>query len=511
MPKAARGRSALINSLYGIGGLVLALLLAATPASPFYLVGRGLYLCTVLTPMFVIAPAAAISPTVHVNILLPLMRRSLGCSAALVKWGQWAATRPDLVPASLCDVLSALHAHAPVHTAGVSRGEIEAAIGTSIESYFESFSDTPLASGSIGQIHVARLNGTQVAVKVRHPRVSAELEADFQLLELVAAIIDRLPGLGWLDAQSTIRQFGWALQRQASLEDEAHWLRAVGHNFRSWTDVIIPQPILATPSVLIETLVPGLPIGEYISFAARTRSAHDHVEGRKQLSAAQRHYIVQRGVDIYYKMLLSDNLMHADLHPGNLLFDEKGREGLGAIGMVDLGMTAVLTPEEQHNFIGFLVAVGEGDGRSAARCVLRWAGERGAYSRGKTPQDLPPRGHAFIEAMACSFGVHCLGYGHGIDLGVVLRETLGLIRDHRIPVGANYVTLVVNAMCLEGMARQLVPEYNVMDAARPLLVAHAKLPRHVFSLINPAARLAKRIHDRKTLRLLRGWREVEGI
>ena len=30
--------------------------------------------------------------------------------------------------------------------------------------------------------------------------------------------------------------------------------------------------------------------------------------------------------------------------------------------------------------------------------------------------------------MELSFGTHCRGYGHGIDLGVVLRLTLGLIR-----------------------------------------------------------------------------------
>ena len=84
------------------------------------------------------------------------------------------------------------------------------------------------------------------------------------------------------------------------------------------------------------------------------------------------------------------------------------------------------------------------------------------------------------------------------------QETLSLIREHRVAVGANYVTLVVNAMCLEGMARQLVPEYNVMDAARPLLVAHAKLPRSIFGAISPAARFAKRMHDRTVLqRLLR--------
>lgn len=498
---------------YGISGLLVALLLAASPSSPLYIVGRGLYLCSFLTPVVLLAPGAAVSATVKQHAFLPTVRFALGQSAALIKWGQWAATRPDLVPASLCDVLSLLHAHAPVHSTSFSRAEVEATIGVPIDSYFEEFEPTPLASGSIGQVHIARLNGTLVAVKVRHPRVAAEIEADFLLLELVATVIDQLPGLQWIDAQSTMRHFGWSLQRQASLEDEAHWLRAVGHNFRKWSDVVIPSPIVSSPSVLIMTLVPGLPIGDYISFAAHTRSAHERVDGRAPLSIAQRYYVVQRGVDIYYKMLLSDNLMHADLHPGNLLFDAYGRNGVGAIGMVDLGMTAVLTPDEQHNFIGFLQAIGDGDGRAAARRVLRWA----ARAHGDEMSASGPRDRDFIEAMSRSFESHCQGYGHSVDLGVVLRETLSLVRAHQIPVGANYVTLVVNAMCLEGMARQLVPEYNVMDAARPLLVAHSKLPRQVFRAINPAARLAKRVHDRAVLQQLRsdtpGWptaRPTEG-
>ena len=178
-------------------------------------------------------------------------------------------------------------------------------------------------------------------------------------------------------------------------------------------------------------------------------------------------------------------------------------------------MTAVLTADEQHHFIGFLQAIGDGDGDAAARCVLRWAagtpsGDGGGEDPGSSTDTAsrvsrPPsrRDRAFTAAMARSFAVHCRGYGQRIDLGVVLRETLHLIRAHRVSVGANYVTLVVNAMCLEGMARQLVPEYNVMDAARPLLVAHARLPRWLFRAIHPAARLAKRVHDRAVLQQLR--------
>jgi len=280
--------------------LLLALLLACAPQTVL-LLNRALVLSLALSPAVLLSPAAAASSTIQQCLFLPALRHALGRSAALTKWGQWAATRPDLVPPSVCEALSVLHAHAPAHAAAISRAEVEAATGASIEDYFDAWEDEPLASGSIGQVHLARrtdsassvmrdsflpqvhlarLNGSAVAVKVRHPRVGAELEArlraaraaayaqplhtftareqaDFRLLELLARAVDSVPGLRWLDAQSTVKQFGWALQRQASLEEEARWLRLVGRNFEAWGDVLLPAPLSASPSVLIETLVPG--------------------------------------------------------------------------------------------------------------------------------------------------------------------------------------------------------------------------------------------------------------
>ena len=50
---------------------------------------------------------------------------------------------------------------------------------------------------------------------------------------------------------------------------------------------------------------------------------------------------VNRGEDVYLKMLLEDKLMHADLHPGNLLLDERG--AVRRINVVDAGMVAALS------------------------------------------------------------------------------------------------------------------------------------------------------------------------
>jgi predicted unusual protein kinase regulating ubiquinone biosynthesis (AarF/ABC1/UbiB family) len=89
----------------------------------------------------------------------------------------------------------------------------------------------------------------------------------------------------------------------------------------------------------------------------------------------------------------------------------------------------------------------------------------------------------------------CRGYGTGVEFGSVLRGVLGLVRAHRVTLEANYMTLVMNVLCLESMAKELLPEYNVLDAARPLLATHRRLPGIAFRAALPLLRFVKELRD----------------
>ena len=80
---------------------------------------------------------------------LSLSLRNSG--AAFIKLSQWAATRPDLLPRTMCDALARLHSGAPSHSWHVTRTEVESALGSRIDETFLSFDRAPVASGSIGQ------------------------------------------------------------------------------------------------------------------------------------------------------------------------------------------------------------------------------------------------------------------------------------------------------------------------------------------------------------------------
>lgn len=355
---------------------------------------RGFHLFVTMAPLVVLTPALLLPerhfPTLRHGFNLASVHALESAGAAFIKWGQWASTRPDLLPTSLCDQLSTLQSGAPRHSYAVTHAEVSRALKAPLSTYFDRFDVDPFASGSIGQVHLAQLQSELVAVKVRHPEVELELQTDFYIMSWAAALVQRLPGLEWFDAQSTVQQFGLTLMAQVALDDEAQHLRQMGHNFRRWRDVKLPRVLFASETVLIETYAPGVPVSQYTTAA-----------GRELLTAAQRHLIVIRGVEIYLKMLLHDNLMHADMHPGNILFD-KARS---TITLVDTGLVAVLTAGERRNFIGFLQALGDGDGRRAAQCVLGWS-----------VQQVCEDEEGFRRDMGTMFRETCNGYGTGAHI-----------------------------------------------------------------------------------------------
>ena len=178
--------------------------------------------------------------------------------------------------------------------------------------------------------------------------------------------------------------------------------------------------------------------------------------------------------------------MHADLHAGNIMLDlsdevevpgmssvdtsssASSRSGYRRLGitLVDAGMVAQLSEDESTNFIGLLCCLGDGNGRVAAQCTLRFS---------KDSQLSDEEQMAFADDMDEFFQQNCRGYGTNVSAGEVLRGVLGLIRKHKVRIDANYATLVVNCLCIEGLAQRVCPSYNLVDAAKPLLQAYQGL------------------------------------
>ncbi|XP_020247611.1 ABC1 family protein C21C3.03, mitochondrial-like isoform X2 [Asparagus officinalis] len=342
----------------------------------FVLLVRALYLAILFSPSIVMAPLSDTLGIKYRKTWISLIRYTLEKSGpAFIKWGQWAATRPDLFADDLCSELAKLHSKAPAHGFSYTKKVIEKAFGRKLSDIFENFEEDPVASGSIAQVHRASLSfrypGQQskkmvVAVKVRHPGVSESIRRDFMIINTVAKVSRFIPALKWLRLDESVQQFAVFMMSQVDLAREAAHLSRFIYNFRRWKDVSFPRPLypLVHPAVLVETYEQGEKISHYV----------DELEGNNQVKSALAHI----GSNALLKMLLVDNFIHADLHPGNILVRESrwrsSNKGLlkpkPHVVFLDVGMTAELSSSDRINLLEFFKAVSLRDGRRAARSTL---------------------------------------------------------------------------------------------------------------------------------------------
>mmetsp|Transcript_8473 Transcript_8473/g.20380 ORF Transcript_8473/g.20380 Transcript_8473/m.20380 type:complete len:672 (+) Transcript_8473:127-2142(+) len=448
------------------------------PATALELYFRAVKLSLYFGPLMSTAFLVPLSKKFRCGIWYKWLARCLASSgAAFIKWGQWAATRSDMFPQELCDALSSLHSDAPSHSWNFTQTQVESSLDIpegSLFEVFDTFDPEPIASGSIAQVHKARLqNGGLVAVKVRHPSVARLIDMDFRLMEMLASVAGYIPGLKWLHIKDSVSQFSHTMAAQAHLNVEAHHLEVLNHNFGSWKNVQFPRPFFASSGMIIETFETGRVCTDVLDeFDEEASSRGIPGQGHDLIPLNMAQFLVTNGVSMYLKMLLVDNIMHADLHPGNIIIDvmqSKNQELESAefqITLVDAGMVAQLTEEESSTFIGLLTTLGEGNGEAAAEFAMQFSIENELDEEEKK---------RFKEDMRALFDQCCKGYGTNVDVGEVLRGVLGLIRDHHVRIDSNYATLVINVLCIESLARRVCPTYNALDASKPLLQQYRKL------------------------------------
>ncbi|WCJ26917.1 Protein kinase superfamily protein [Euphorbia peplus] len=427
---------------------------------------RAIYLGVLFSPSILMAPFADSCGPEFRKLWLQVVHRTLEkAGPAFIKWGQWAATRPDLFPRDLCTKLSELHTKAPEHSFSYTKRTIERAFGRKLSEIFEDFEEEPVASGSIAQVHRASLRfrypgqrqakSTVVAVKVRHPGVGDSIRRDFEIINLVSKISNFIPALNWLRLDESVQQFAVFMMSQVDLAREAAHLSRFIYNFRRWKDVSFPKPVypLVHPAVLVESYEQGECVSHYV----------DDLEGHDRIKSALAHI----GTHALLKMLLVDNFIHADMHPGNILVrvsqKKPSRKGLFKskphVIFLDVGMTAELSKSDRVNLIDFFKAVARRDGRTAAESALRLSKQQNC-----------PNPKAFIEEVEEAFTFWGTPEGDLIHPAECMQELLEKVRRHRVNIDGNVCTVMVTTLVLEGWQRKLDPTYNVMQTLQTLLL-----------------------------------------
>ncbi|KAL0407327.1 UNVERIFIED_CONTAM: putative serine/threonine-protein kinase abkC [Sesamum latifolium] len=294
-----------------------------------------------------------------------------------------------------------------------------------------------------------------VAVKVRHPGVGESIKRDFEIINIVAKISTYIPALNWLRLDESVQQFAVFMMSQVDLAREAAHLSRFIYNFRRWKDVSFPKPVypLVHPAVLVETFEHGESVSHYV----------DELEGNDRIKSALAHI----GTHALLKMLLVDNFVHADMHPGNILVrvarskrsSKKLFKTKPHVIFLDVGMTAELSKNDRINLLEFFKAVARRDGRTAAESTLRLSKKQNC-----------PHPEAFIQEVKESFDFWGTPEGDVVHPAECMQHLLEQVRRHRVNVDGNVCTVMVTVLVLEGWQRKLDPDYDVMHTLQTLLL-----------------------------------------
>jgi aarF domain-containing kinase len=426
--------------------------------------------------------------------------------------------------------MSALHSHAPAHSLEQSKKIIEKAFnGRPFGEIFEEFDEEPLGVGAIAQVYKAklkpdlaapddlydqqetqnlrqrirrnvdvtlkhtpqRLPSSHVAIKVLHPKVERIVRRDIRIMAFFAAIINAIPTMEWLSFPDEVEQFGEMMRLQLDLRIESANLTIFRQNFKQRSTAWFPYPYTeyTTREVLIEEYAQGIPLEHFLQNGGGVFQQD----------------IANEGLDAFLTMLLIDNFIHADLHPGNIMvrfykpekldvsiftrkenritgpkesadvteevlerlrpYKKKPKEWTQTLQeiddegyrpqliFIDTGLVTELNATNRTNFLDLFKSIAEFDGYKAGHLMVE---------RCRQPDAVIDSEVFALRMQHLVLGVKSRTFALGnIKIGDILNEVLSMVRNHHVRLEGDFVNVVLSILLLEGIGRSLNPDLDL--------------------------------------------------
>jgi ubiquinone biosynthesis protein len=381
-----------------------------------------------------------------------------------IKLGQILSTRVDLFSPDWIAEFEKLQDQAPAVEFALIHQQLQEALGCVPEEVFPELDPQPLAAASIAQVHRASLrDGSSVVIKIRRPGIRPLMEADLRLLAHMAEVIEsESVALRRFKPREVVRQFTLSLRRELDLLAECRNAERVAGNFKEHPEFVIPKVYWPWCSECVN-------VQEYI----------DGIPGRNidvvEQSGLDRKLLAHYGAKAALKMILEDGFFHADPHQGNIFYLPENR-----IAFIDFGMVGRLSEYRQIQVVNLLHCMVEQDSHGVVDVLLDWAKD--------VPVDTESLIFEIEDFVDQYYGVPL----KDINLGAMLTELTSLLREYALSLPSDLVLLIKALITLEGVARQLDPEFDMVGEASPFL-KRAMLARYAPDV------LAKR-----------GWKAVIG-
>lgn len=371
-----------------------------------------------------------------------LVQQLLELGPTFIKIGQALSTRPDLIPIEYIEELSQLQDRVPEFEQKQAIAVIEEDLNNSIYALFREFDPVPIASASLGQVHKATLyTGEEVVIKVQRPGLAELFRLDFAVLEQLVGLANRfLPSTRKYDLAAVYQEFFELLYNEIDYIHEGHNADRFRANFASDTQIIVPKVYwrYTTKRVLTMEYLPGIKIDDRQSLIA---------------SKIDTDAVIRLGICSYLKQLLLDGFFQSDPHPGNMAVAQDGR-----LIFYDFGTMAEVQSMAKDQMIRTFFAVLRKDTDEVVDTLV--------YMGLIEPMgDMTPvrRLVAFLLEKFRDKPVDIKAFEQiGSEIYLMFEQ-----QPFRLPA---QMTFIIKALTtLDGIARALDPQYNLLAAAQPFI------------------------------------------
>lgn len=404
----------------------------------------------------------------HIALRVRQVFEELG--PTFVKLGQLLSTRPDLLPVELIDELKRLQDDVPPLPFAEMKVAIESELGAPISEMFSRFDEQPLASASIGQVYRALLKTEEgevaVVVKAQRPNIGPTIDRDIDLLYWFARLLERsVPESRMYAPVRLVEEFDRAIRAELDFALEADNADRFANNFAELTTVRFPKV--------------------YREFSSRKAITMGYFDGVNLFDAvangASAERIAKNAVQIVVKMIFEHGFFHADPHPGNILV--LGTLDEPVLGLVDLGLVGRLSPRLRDRLIDLLIAAGTRDSRAITDAL---------YAIGKPTKKVD---RVALEADISRLSDKYLGRRIGdIPFSDLIRDLATASMRYGMETPAELVMVGKAVMTVEGIARQIYPQLDVVEEMRPFfteIVGHRYSPERLTTdMLHIATRFA---------------------
>lgn len=359
-----------------------------------------------------------------------------------VKFGQALSTRPDLIPPDIAAELTRLQDDVSPFPGELAKTVVERSLQAPLSEHFESFDLEPLASASVAQVHCATLkDGSEVVVKVLRPGIETVIDQDLALLYQIARLAERhWPPAKRLRPLEVVADYDKTVHDELDMMREGANASQLRSNFPDSQMIYVPKVYWehSRREVLVMERIEGIPIRD--------------IDAIKEAGVDLRK-LAHNGVEIFFTQAFRDGFFHADMHPGNIFVGKDGQ-----YRAVDFGIMGTLGESDKQYLAENLLAFFNRDYRAVALAHLR-AGWVPATTR---VDEFEAAVRTVCEPIFAR-PISEISFGH-----LVVR-LFQVARRFDMPVQPQLVLLQKTLLNIEGLGRQLYPDLDLWETAKPYL------------------------------------------